>query len=156
MRLSSRVPILREDIMLVRALGVWGVLLMLAIANGAVRELAMIKSAGETLAHGVSSITLSAAILALTWFTIRWIGPQSPSDAWRIGALWVALTVAFEFLAGHYVFGTPWGRLWADYNVLQGRIWVVVLITTAIAPVLAARAHGLTLPQSAVLLAPRR
>ena len=142
--------------MLVRALGVWGVLLMLAIANGAVRELALINSAGETLAHGVSSITLSAAILVLTWLTIRWIGPQSPSDAWRIGALWVALTVAFEFIAGHYVFGNSWSRLLSDYNVLQGRIWVVVLITTLIAPVLTARSHGLTLPQSAALVAPRK
>jgi len=42
----------------------------------------------------------------------------------------VTLTVAFEFLAGHYVFGTPWHQLVADYNIFRGRIWVLVLITS--------------------------
>ena len=51
--------------------------------------------------------------------------------------------LAFEFLAGHYVFGTPWSELLADYNVFRGRIWVLVLITTATAPWLAAQGRGL-------------
>ena len=37
-----------------------------------------------------------------------------------VGIAWVALTVAFEFLAGHYVFGNSWEKLLADYNVLRG------------------------------------
>ena len=45
------------------------------------------------------------------------------------GIMWVALTVAFEFLAGHYVFGNSWKRLTADYNVFRGRIWILVLLT---------------------------
>ena len=44
---------------------------------------------------------------------------------------------AFELLAGHYLFGNSWGRLLEDYNLLRGRIWVLVLVTTAVAPVLA-------------------
>jgi hypothetical protein len=44
------------------------------------------------------------------------------------------MTVAFELLAGHYLFGNTWERLLADYNVLRGRIWVLVLITTFLAP----------------------
>jgi hypothetical protein len=53
------------------------------------------------------------------------------------------LTLAFEFLAGHYLFGAPWPQLLADYNVLRDRIWVLVLATTALAPWLTARSHGL-------------
>ena len=56
-----------------------------------------------------------------------------------IGAGWVVLTLAFEFLAGHYLFANSWERLLADYNVAQGRIWILVLITTLLAPVVVYR-----------------
>ena len=46
----------------------------------------------------------------------------------------VALTVAFEFLAGHYVFGNSWERLIADYDVFRGRIWILVLLMNLLAP----------------------
>jgi hypothetical protein len=66
--------------------------------------------------------------------------PTTNGHVWSIGVLWVTLTLAFEFFAGHYVFGTPWRQLRVAYNVARGRIWVLVLITTVIVPWLAA--HG--------------
>jgi hypothetical protein len=57
----------------------------------------------------------------------------------------VALTLAFEFLAGHYLFGNPWSRLLEDYDVFRGRIWILVLITTAVAPRLCARMRGIAM-----------
>ena len=54
--------------------------------------------------------------------------------ALAIGGIWLALTVAFEFLFGHYVMGHPWSRLFHDYNLLEGRLWVLVLVWTFIAP----------------------
>ena len=65
-----------------------------------------------------------------------WVRPLTRGDAWTVGVLWLVLTLAFEFLAGHYLFHNPWERLFADYNVAQGRIWILVLITTVLAPVL--------------------
>ena len=50
------------------------------------------------------------------------------------GLIWLALTVVFEFLFGHYVVGHPWSRLLHDYNILQGRVWALVLIWTAVVP----------------------
>jgi hypothetical protein len=127
-----------------RALLIWFGLLVAAFANAAVREVALVPRVGEGAGHAISSISLSAAILILSWCAITWIRPASVSDAWKIGGLWLALTLAFEFVAGHYVFGNPWSRLWADYNVLHGRIWILVLVTTLVAPVLAARLRGLS------------
>jgi hypothetical protein len=54
-----------------------------------------------------------------------------------LGVLWVGLTLAFEFLAGHFLFRVPWSRLAADYNVARGRIWMLVLVATLVAPTLA-------------------
>jgi hypothetical protein len=127
-----------------RALLVWFGLLAVAFANGAIRELVLIPRIGALPAHAISVGMLSLAICIVSWSTIAWMRPRSVADSWRIGVLWLALTLAFELLAGHYLFGAPWSRLLADYNVLRGRIWIVVLITTVTAPVIAARVRGLT------------
>ena len=126
-----------------RALTVWFGLLAIAFANGAVRELVFVPLLGDGAAHVVSVAILSLAIIVVTWSTIAWIRPRSPAEAWRIGLLWLALTLAFELLAGHYLFLSPWSRLLADYNILRGRIWILVLIATVAAPVIAARTRGL-------------
>ena len=126
---------------LTRGVAAWFALLGLAIVNGAVREALLVPRWGERAAHALSTIALSAGILLLTWLAIRWVRPRSPRDAWAIGGLWVALTLAFEFLAGHYLFGHPWSRLLADYNVLAGRIWPLVPIVTFLSPILSARAR---------------
>jgi hypothetical protein len=53
-----------------------------------------------------------------------------------IGLTWLALTVAFEFLFGHYVAGHSWRALLNDYDLLAGRLWVLVLAWLALAPYL--------------------
>jgi hypothetical protein len=82
--------------------------------NGALRQEVLSPRIGEALAHVWSTLMLSMAVIAVTYFTIRWISPASESDCWKIGALWVAMTLAFEFFAGHYLFGKPWQELLAD------------------------------------------
>jgi hypothetical protein len=121
--------------MLIRSFLVWTVLVVAAIANGAVRQALLAPRMSDAAARAWSSVTLSAAILLLAWLTIRWIAPRSRRDAWMVGLLWLALTVAFEFLAGHHLFGTSWGELLAAYDVLGGQLWVLVLATTLLAPV---------------------
>jgi hypothetical protein len=122
-----------------RAIVVWCGLLVLAFLNGTVREVTLVPALGNSVAHAISSVTLSAAIVVLAWMTIGWIAPASSAAAWQVGAIWLALTLAFEFLAGHYLFGNSWSRLLADYNVLRGRIWIVVLLTTVCSPYATAR-----------------
>ena len=71
------------------------------------------------------------------------MNPATAREAFLIGLVWLALTLAFEFLAGHYGFRTPWKELLADYDVLSGRIWVLVLLTTTLAPLLTANMRHL-------------
>lgn len=124
---------------IVRALVVWVGMLLIAIANGTFRvgvlELRMVEAA----AHVTSTIMLCLLILVYTWTTISWIAPQSLPQAIAVGILWVVLTVGFEFGFGLFVADRPWPELLAEYNVLQGRVWALVLITIALAPYLTAR-----------------
>jgi len=131
--------------MVLRALLVWLSLVVVAIANGSVRQYLLLPVVGEHPGHVVSSISLCLLILLVAWLAIRWIGPATAADAWQIGLVWVLATIAFEFLAGHYLFGNPWSKLLADYDVRQGRVWLLVLLATAVAPRWAAGIRG-TLP----------
>lgn len=120
--------------MILRAVAVWLVILVVAVVNGAVRETLVSPRFGAAAGHIASSIALSAAAMLVAWLTIAWIAPASAGAAWATGGLWLLLTVAFEFLAGHYLFGDPWEKLLADYDLRRGRIWVLVLVATTCAP----------------------
>ena len=122
--------------MLGRAAAVWFGIMLLAILNGAARDTFFVPRMGDLAARALSCVTLSTLIVGVTLVSLRWIAPASGSDAWRIGATWLGMTLAFEFLAGHYVFRTPWPALLADYNLLAGRLWILVLVVTFLAPVL--------------------
>ena len=119
-----------------RAAVVWFGIMLLAILNGAARDILFVSRMGDLGARALSCLTLSTLIFGVTWVSLRWIGPASSVDAWRIGAVWLVMTLAFEFIAGHYLFGTPWPALLADYDLLAGRLWVVVLAITLAAPAL--------------------
>jgi len=125
-----------------RAAVVWLGLSILAVANGVFREAVISPHLGAQWGHVASTVLLCFMIFALAWFTLPWIGPRRGRDAFLVGALWLALTLAFEFLAGHYLFGHPWEKLLADYNVARGRVWPLVLAATLLSPWIAARVRG--------------
>jgi hypothetical protein len=124
-----------------RALLVWVLLVGLAILNGAARETVLSPRLGPAVGHLASSVLLAGLIALTAWLSILWIAPGTARRAWAVGALWLSLTVAFEFLAGHYVFGHPWPRLLADYDILQDRAWLLVLVATLVTPAWAWRAR---------------
>lgn len=117
-----------------RYLIAWFPMILIAIANGAIREKRYGKRIGELRAHQVS--TLSALLLfgIYIWIIIRIWRPESSKQAISIGLMWLVLTVAFEFLFGHYVAGHSWNRLFGDYNIFAGRLWLAVLSWVTVAP----------------------
>jgi hypothetical protein len=131
-----------------RALVIWALMLVVASINGAMREALLIPTMGSVGGRAVSTLTLSGLVLLLTYLTIPWIHPRSRRDTWVVGGLWVSLTLAFEFIAGHFLFGNAWSQLLEDYDVFRGRIWILVLITIALSPFACARMRGLLRPSA--------
>jgi len=103
--------------------------------NGGMRQAFVSPRLGERAGHIVSTLILCFLIALVAWLVIGWIAPVAWRHALLIGLVWLALTLAFEFLAGHYLFGNPWAKILADYNVFRGRIWLLVLATCVAAPV---------------------
>jgi hypothetical protein len=126
-----------------RALAIWLLLLVLAVLNGGVRDTWLSPRLGDQLGRAASTVTLCGLILLATWLTIGWIRPATARQALAVGGLWLGLTLAFEFLAGHYAFGKDWSELLADYDLRRGRIWAAVLVVTLLAPLWAMRLRGL-------------
>jgi len=112
----------------------WVPMVAIAVVNGAVREAWYGKRVPEVQAHQISTAAGVVLFGAYIWVIIRLWPPESLEEAVRVGLVWLALTVAFEFLFGHYVAHHSWRRLFRDYNVFAGRVWLLVLIWVAIAP----------------------
>ena len=112
----------------------WVGLAVLGVLNGILRNSLYLDKLGDLRAHQVSTVVLILLIAIYTWAAGLFWQPENAVRALLIGVLWFAMTVAFEFIFGHYVAGHPWARLFHDYNILEGRIWSLVLVWTLVAP----------------------
>ena len=122
--------------MMPRYVLLWFPLLLIAVVNGGLRDLTYKAYLGDLAAHQVSSITgalffgIYCWLLPLTW------KPATSKEAIAAGLLWLAMTVAFEFLFFHYAAGRPWSVLLEDYNILEGKVWVLILLWVTVLPYL--------------------
>jgi hypothetical protein len=119
-----------------QAIGVWILFIILAIVNGAIRTLVYGPVIGdELLAHQISTVTAIIFFLAVMYVFFRWTTAHyDKKDLLVIGVMWLGLTIGFEFIFGHYIMGHPWSRLLADYNICEGRVWGLVLLTVVVGP----------------------
>lgn len=120
--------------MVAKYLIVWLLLAVVAVANGIIRQATYGKSMSDLAAHQLSTLTAIAASGVIVWIVNHVWAIESSAQAWSIGIFWLVLTVVFEFGFGHYVAGHSWDRLFADYNLHQGRIWSLFLIWMLIMP----------------------
>ena len=119
---------------MLRPILIWFVLVIGAIANGTFRNAVLEPWLGAATAHVISTIMLCMIILTITWLFFNWMRIVSIQRAWSVGAVWLVLTILFEFGFGHWVVGKAWQVLLADYDLTAGRIWILVLCVTTAAP----------------------
>jgi len=115
------------------ALG-WLFLFVVMFANGAIRVLVLQPQFGEDRARQLASLSGVALVLLVSWLFVRFSPGARPAQLWWVGVAWLIATVAFEFLFGHFVSGLSWHALLADYNILRGRLWSLILISVCLGP----------------------
>jgi hypothetical protein len=125
---------LGQNIMILKSTIAWVPMVLIAIANGAIRQLGYGKLLGELSAHQLSCLTGIMLFLLYTWSLSLYWPLESSRQAFTIGSIWLILTIAFEFLFMHFGAKVPWGKLLQDYNILEGRLWVLVLFAVFMAP----------------------
>lgn len=120
--------------MLLRYILAWIPMVFIGIANGLLREATYGKHLSALRAHQVSTV-IGVVLFGFYIWGLTYVWPiASVGQALAIGFIWLGLTVAFEFIFGHYVAGHPWSQLLADYDLRTGHIWTMVLIWITIAP----------------------
>jgi hypothetical protein len=124
---------------LLAAAGLWVGLVVVALLNAGFREVVLAPSVGDYVAHVTSTGTLLTAVAVIAYLYFGRYTDHSVGELVAIGLAWTALTVLFEFGFGHYVMGTPWHVLVADYNLLAGRVWLLVPLSMAAFPLLFGR-----------------
>jgi hypothetical protein len=109
-------------------------MMVLAIANGAARDFLYKPQLGELVAHQVSTVILLLVFASYYWLlSVLW-PVESATQAWIIGAMWLLMTAGFEVALGRLVSGHSWGRIFSEYNLLAGRLWLLVPLWTLVGP----------------------
>ncbi|NAX45525.1 hypothetical protein [Photobacterium halotolerans] len=124
-----------------KALVIWVGILALAVANGVLRESALVPRFGTPVALVLSGLLLSALIIGVAYFSLPWLDISRPLVLCAVGAGWLVLTLAFEFSFGLWQ-GKSLSELLEAYTFKGGNIWPVVLATTFFAPYIAAKLRG--------------
>lgn len=140
--LDSSVDHLRRLVrpgLLLYGVGAWVGMVVLAILNAVFREVFITPSAGEYAGHVISTATLLILLAAYIYVYFRRMPAHNGRELALVGVLWAGLTVAFEFLFGHYVAGEAFADLLALYDVTQGNLWVFVPLFVLVAPTLFGR-----------------
>ncbi len=124
---------------LARAVAVWAGILVLAFANGALREFLLIPWLGRPAALVFSGSLLSVVVFVVTLLTIRWIAVATDGQALSVGVLWLVVTLVFEFGFGARVQHKPIPELLEAYRFEGGNLWPVVLVVICFSPFVARR-----------------
>jgi len=118
---------------IIKAAIVWIGILLCAIANGALRTIVLIPQLGQLPSMVISGVLLSAVILVITYLALPWLHVRNKKHLLQIGLLWLAATVAFEFIFG-LARGVDMETILAAYTFTNGDLWPAVLLVVALAP----------------------
>ena len=103
----------------------WLGMMVPAILNGGLRDLAYKQSAGVLAAHQISTAALLVLLSVYFWLLTRIIPFESPGQAWTVGVIWFVMTEVFEFGMGLSA-GKSWAELMQTYDLMAGRVWVLI------------------------------
>lgn len=117
----------------IRSLLIWLCFIPVAILNGGLRQYVLVRWFGEVGANALSGVLLSLFILLITWQLLPRIVRYNQKESFRIGIVWMLLTIGFEFIFG-LTGGISFRELLSAYNPMSGNLWLLVVITTFGAP----------------------
>jgi hypothetical protein len=113
---------------------VWLAVLPVMVVNGIVREAVLVRVFGRVASDILSAVFGILIVLGVTGFFLRRVSNASMATLVRTSLVWLALTVVFEFLFGHYVDKKAWSELVANYELWNGRTWPLVLAALVLSP----------------------
>jgi hypothetical protein len=130
-----------ERIVVVKHIAAWLGMMALAVANGIARDKLYGPRVGELAGHQFSTAILLILFGAYFYGLERLWPIYSAGAAWLIGVTWLIMTLLFETALGRFVAREPWRKVFADYNILRGRLWILVPAWVLCGPYVVFRLH---------------
>jgi len=124
-----------------RAFATWFFIAVAESIHGILRRIFIFPVIGDLRAHQLGILVGCLIIFAVACACIRWIGAKSFSEQLKVGASWMVLMALFEVSLG-LVFGYSQERIFADYNLVEGRLMIFGMMFMLFAPALAAKTRG--------------
>lgn len=115
-----------EHSVVIRYIAAWLGMMALAVLNGLARDRMYGPRVGELAGHQFSTAILLILFGAYIYALERVWPLYSRNIAWLIGVAWLIMTLVFEVALGRFVARAPWRKILADYNLLAGRLWILV------------------------------
>ena len=122
--------------------GIWLVIALLAMVNGAVREKFLAKWLGKKWALPLSGVTLSLIVFLVTLNMLHYVSFATPVGFIGLGFFWLAITLVFEYSMGLIVEKKTLREISQVFNVKKGDLFILVLLTAAFSPLLVAWLNG--------------
>ena len=129
--------------MWLRGVLVWLLIAAAETVHGVLRVAYLQPRLGDLPARQMALVSGALIIVVIATLTIRWIGAVGVRRQLALGALWLALMVAFDLAVGRFVFGYSWQRIGTDFNPAAGGYLGVAMLVLLVAPWLAAGLRGL-------------
>ena len=126
--------------MIKKSIFIWLLIIPLGILNGALREKILVPLIGAEYALPVSGIILCILIFMVSFIFIPRLGNGTSETYWRMGFLWLVLTLIFETGLG-FLMGKTFGEILKAYDITTGNLWLLVVIMTGCMPRLVALAR---------------
>ena len=126
-----------------KATGIWLIIVVAAIFNGVMREKMFTPILGSQFSLPLSGITLSLLIFIISYFLVPFIGRHRGQVFVLVGLLWVVLTLSFEYSFGYFVSGKSLPEINEVFNLADGNLFAVAVISSAVAPWLVAKVRGM-------------
>lgn len=120
--------------MLTSYIMLWFPMVGLAILNGAIREKGYAPYLSERTAHQISCLIGMTLFTIYTYGVERFFPLPSAETALMVGLIWLVLTLLFEFGMICLLMQRPLRDALAEYNLLAGRLWVLVLAAVLLLP----------------------
>lgn len=117
----------------IQAIGIWFLIIPVAILNGGLREHVLVKL-GD-IALPLSGIILSVFIFFIAYLFIPRIKNCTSKDYIVFGVIWFILTNLFDLFM-YISEGGGIRDLLKSYNFLDGNLWILVVITALLSPLL--------------------
>jgi hypothetical protein len=129
--------------MWLRGVLVWLLIAAAETVHGVLRVAYLQPRLGDLAARQMALVSGALIIVVIATLTIRWIGAVGVRRQMGLGALWLALMVAFDIAVGRLAFGYSWQRIGVDFNPVAGGYLGMAMLVLLVAPWLAAGLRGL-------------